>query len=124
MAFYDLKNYKAPPPNSINQGNQSHLVLKGGEIFRTSQWCQTSCYHILKVSIVCSLTLNYLLPKGNTPTILADSSESLMLIQTLVRSQEGEDPRTSVLRDIVSQSDSEFIKDMSCLSLTHPAHRR
>lgn len=68
MAFYDLKSYKAPPPNSINQGNQSRLVLKGGEIFRTSQWCQTSCYHILKVSIVCSLTLNYLLPKGNTPT--------------------------------------------------------
>lgn len=64
MAFYDLKSYKAPPPNSINQENQREekfSLLLSGE-------CQTSYYHILKVSIVCPLTLNYLLPKGNTPT--------------------------------------------------------
>lgn len=123
MAFYDLKSYKAPPPNSINQGNQSHLVLKGGENFLASQWCQTSCCHVLKVSIVCSLTLNYLPPREIHLAILADSFESLMLIQDLVRSKEAEDPRVSVLCDVVSQSDSEFIKEVSCLSLTHQAHR-
>lgn len=55
MAFYDLKSYKAPPPNSINQENQNHLVLKGGEIFPTSQWWVSnkllpyfkSLYHLL-----------------------------------------------------------------------------
>lgn len=46
-----------------------------------------------------------------------------MLIQALVRSKEGEDPRAPTLCHVVSQSDSEFIKEESCLSLTHPAHR-
>lgn len=46
-----------------------------------------------------------------------------MLIQALVRSKEGEDPRAPTLCDVVSHSDSEFIEEASCLSLSHPAHR-
>lgn len=68
MAFYDLKSYKTPPLNSINQGNQNHLISKGGEIFSASQWYVSNKLLPYFKSLYCLLFNYKLLPKENILT--------------------------------------------------------